>query len=78
MKKNILNILGSVLILGTGFIGGYVVSKKRYSPKKTFGEIYIDYTENPNNPIMYLNNLDTKTFLNSTKYIIIGVNHIRK
>lgn len=79
IKKEILipSIVGLVSTLSALMIG-IVIGKKRYSPKLTSGEIYIDYTENSNHPIMYLNNLDPKTFSNNTKFIILGLNHIRK
>lgn len=70
-------IVGIVTTFSSGVIG-YTISKKRYSPKKTSGDIYIDYTEDVKHPIMYLNNLDLETFSNKTKYIVLGVNHIRK
>ena len=78
-KKEILipSIVGLVSTLSALMIG-IVIGKKRYSPKLTSGEIYIDYTEDLNHPIMYLNNLDPKTFSNNTKFIILGLNHIRK
>ena len=78
-KKEILipSIVGLVSTLSALMIG-IVIGKKRYSPKLTSGEIYIDYTEDSNHPIMYLNNLDPKTFSNNTKFIILGLNHIRK
>lgn len=78
MKKVIFNIAGSICIISIGSIFGYLISKKRYSPKKTFGEIFIDYTDDPKHPTMYLNNLDPTTFSNNTKFIILGINHIRK
>lgn len=79
IKKEILipSIVGLVSTLSALMIG-IVIGKKRYSPKLTSGEIYIDYTEDSNHPIMYLNNLDPKTFSNNTKFIILGLNHIRK
>lgn len=81
MQKNIkiiINTLSGIGLLGLGILTGFIISKKRYSPKLTAGEIYIDYTEDSNHPIMYLNNLDPKTFSNDTKFIILGLNHIRK
>ena len=79
INKEILipSIVGLVSTLSVLMIG-IVIGKKRYSPKLTSGEIYIDYTEDSNHPIMYLNNLDPKTFSNNTKFIILGLNHIRK
>lgn len=79
MKKMLIIciIAGIVTTFSSGAIG-YTISKKRYSPKRTFGEIFIDYTENSSHPTMYLNNLDPTTFSNNTKFIILGINHIRK
>lgn len=79
MKKTLIFciIFGIVTTFSSGAIG-YTISKKRYSPRKTSGEIYIDYTEDAKHPIMYLNNLDLETFSNKTKYIVLGVNHVRK
>lgn len=79
IKKEILipSIVGLVSTVGA-LVMGIAIGKKRYSPKLTSGEIYIDYTEDSNHPIMYLNNLDPKTFSNNTKFIILGLNHIRK
>lgn len=79
IKKEILipSIVGLVSTVNALIIG-IAIGKKRYSPKLTAGEIYIDYTENSSHPIMYLNNLDPKTFSNDTKFIILGLNHIRK
>lgn len=79
IKKEILipSIVGLVSTVNALIIG-IAIGKKRYSPKLTAGEIYIDYTEDSNHPIMYLNNLDPKTFSNDTKFIILGLNHIRK
>ena len=79
IKKEILipSIIGLVSTVNALIIG-IAIGKKRYSPKLTAGEIYIDYTEDSNRPIMYLNNLDPKTFSNDTKFIILGLNHIRK
>ena len=79
IKKEILipSIIGLVSTVNALIIG-IAIGKKRYSPKLTAGEIYIDYTEDSNHPIMYLNNLDPKTFSNDTKFIILGLNHIRK
>lgn len=71
-------VLSNIILSLTSFKIGYSISKKKHSPKLTSGEIYIDYTENSNHPIMYLNNLDPKTFSNDTKFIILGLNHIRK
>lgn len=80
MSKKDLIISSIVGITSTvsALIIGITIGKKRYSPKLTSGEIYIDYTENSNHPIMYLNNLDPKTFSNDTKFIILGLNHFRK
>jgi len=79
IKKEILipSIIGLMSSV-SALIMGIAIGKKRYSPKLTAGEIYIDYTEDPNHPIMYLNNLDPKTFSNNTKFIVLGLNHIRK
>lgn len=79
IKKEILipSIVGLISSV-SALIMGIAVGKKKYSPKLTAGEIYIDYTEDPNHPIMYLNNLDPKTFSNNTKFIVLGLNHIRK
>lgn len=79
IKKEILipSIIGLISTVNALIIG-ITIGKKRYSPKITSGEIYIDYTEDSSNPIMYLNNLDPKTFSNNTKFIILGLNHIRK
>lgn len=79
IKKDVLisSIIGLVLTVNALIIG-VAIGKKKYSPKLTAGEIYIDYTEDSNRPIMYLNNLDPKTFSNDTKFIILGVNHLRK
>lgn len=79
IKKEILipSIVGLVSTVNALIIG-IAIGKKRYSPKLTAGEIYIDYTEDSSHPIMYLNNLDPKTFSNNTKFIILGLNHIRK
>lgn len=79
IKKEILipSIVGLVSTVNALIIG-IAIGKKRYSPKLTAGEIYIDYTEDSTHPIMYLNNLDPKTFSNNTKFIILGLNHIRK
>lgn len=79
MKKVlIICIITGIVITFSSGITGYTISKKRYSPKKTLGEIYIDYTEDIKHPTMYLSNLDLETFSNKTKYIVLGVNHIRK
>lgn len=79
IKKEILipSIVGLVSTVSALMIG-IEIGKKRYSPKLTSGEIYIDYTEDSSNPSMYLNNLDPKTFSNNSKFIILGLNHIRK
>ena len=79
IKKEILipSIVGLVSTVNALIIG-IAIGKKRYSPKLTAGEIYIDYTEDSSHPTMYLNNLDPKTFSNNTKFIILGLNHIRK
>lgn len=79
IKKEILipSIIGLTSTV-SALITGIAIGKKRYSPKLTAGEIYIDYTEDLNHPIMYLNNLDPKTFSNNTKFIVLGLNHIRK
>lgn len=79
IKKEVLipSIVGLISTVNALIIG-IAIGKKRYSPKLTAGEIYIDYTEDSNHPIMYLNNLDPKTFSNDTKFIILGLNHIRK
>ena len=71
-------VLSNVVLSIVSFAIGYSISKKKHSPKLTAGEIYIDYTEDSNHPTMYLNNLDPKTFSNDTKFIILGLNHIRK
>ena len=79
IKKEILipSIVGLVSTVNALIIG-IAIGKKRYSPKLTAGEIYIDYTEDSSHPVMYLNNLDPKTFSNNTRFIILGLNHIRK
>ena len=79
IKKEILipSIVGLVSTV-SALIIGIEIGKKRYSPKLTSGEIYIDYTEDSNNPSMYLNNLDPKTFSDNSKFIILGLIHIRK
>lgn len=79
IKKEILipSIVGLVSTVNALLIG-IAIGKKRYSPKLTAGEIYIDYTEDSIHPVIYLNNLDPKTFSNNTKFIILGLNHIRK
>lgn len=79
IKKEILipSIVGLVSTVNALIIG-IAIGKKRYSPRITNGEIFIDYTENPTKPVMYLNDLDPNTFSNNTKYIILGVSHVRK
>lgn len=71
-------ILSNIILSVISFKIGHSISKKKYFPKKIDGEIFIDYTENQKSPAMYLTNVDPKTFNDSTKYVIIGVNHVRK
>ena len=80
MDKKII-IIPTVICLCVGtisFITGYYISKKRYFINKSLGEIYSDYTENSKQPTIYLSNIDPKIFDNKSKYITLGLNHIRK
>lgn len=79
MKKTLIFciIFGIVTTFSSGTIG-YTISKKRYSPKKTSGEIYIDYTEDEKHPSIYLSNVDPMIFSEKSGYIILRLNHIRK
>lgn len=78
-KKNILisGVVGIASLIG-GFVLGHYTAKKRYSPKKTSGEIYIDHTENPEKPSIYLGSISPDLFINMDGYIIFGLKHIRK
>ncbi len=75
--KIIINALSGAGLLGLGLLTGSIISKKRYRPKKSSGIIYIDYTENKNNPTLYLENVDPNIF-NNSGYAIFELFHIRK
>lgn len=75
--KIIINALSGIGLLGLGLLTGSIISKKRYCPKKSSGIIYIDYTENKNNPTLYLENVDPNIF-NNSGYAIFELFHIRK
>lgn len=79
IKKNVLlpSIIG-LLSSASFFAIGIIIGKKIYSPKIYSGEIFIDYTNDLKHPNIYLNNLDTKIFSNNAKFIILGLNHVRK
>lgn len=76
-SKILLGIIDSALVAGS-FTLGYLLSKKIYTPKRVSGEIYIDYTENPEHPNIYLSALNPDIFKIKEYYIILGLSHIRK
>lgn len=79
MKKKIISSsISAIVFLAIGYSIGYLVSKKRYSIKESSGEIYIDYTEDSKQPALYLSNINPKIFNDNSKFIILGLNHIRK
>lgn len=80
MNKKVISIivLTNALMLSTGFVSGYLVGKKRYSPNKIYGELLIDHTEDPNNPYVYLSVTDRSVFESASEYIQIHLKHVRK
>lgn len=77
-KKLILSGLAGCLTTVGAFLLGYKLSKKRYSPIKLQGEMFIDYSENKDKPSIYLNILDQKIFATDTEFIILDIVRIRK
>ena len=76
-NKILIGAIGTLACAGS-FMLGYFISKKKHLPKKVRGEIYIDYIDNPKQPAIYLNALDPNIFKDTSGYIVLEVNHIRK
>lgn len=68
----------SILWALTSYTVGYIVCKRKNTPKKLLGNIFIDYTEDEKHPSIYLSNVDPIIFSEKSGYIVLGLNHIRK
>lgn len=79
-KNNYIVFFSSSLILSSilSYSLGYFISKKKNTPKNSNGYIYIDYTEDPKHPGIYLNELNPDIFNIKNKYITLGLIHVRK
>ena len=80
MKKINIFLLNTVVgcsLSSIMFGFGYLYSKKKYSPKKLNGELYIDYNT-PNYPDLYLNNVDEEILKKEHSYVIFKIHYTKK
>ena len=81
MKKPLLIALialGSISLIASTNVLTAKITKKKYLPKATKGDIYVDYTENPKQPAMYLYGLDPDVINGSDEVITLGIVRVRK
>lgn len=77
-KNLLINGLVGTFIASISLIIGSYISKKRYSPKKFSGIVYIDYQEDSQHPAIYLTDLDPDVITGDADSAIFYINRIRK